>query len=374
MRRIVFALFILVLLVSGCGRGSSGLTKGGGPRAFPVQVETIQGEPVEYVVSATGSVEPFEEVVVSARVQGVVEHVNFREGDHVTPETVLIEIEPRRFQYQYDAAVAAHERAQAELKEARDGLLRRENPDRPGIFSREEIEAWRTRVAVAQANEREKAADVAQAALDLEHSKPHPPIEGVVQSRHVSTGQFVNPGSIIAVMLRRDPMLLRFAVPEAQATQLQPGLTARFTVRGAERQYAARLIHVSSAADRATRMVSVTAEVTGDDAAQVTPGAFARITIPTGGREAAPTVPETAVRPSERGFLVYVVEEDGKAYSRVIETGLRTGAGRIEVRNGLEIGEQIVIRGAEALRDGVDVRIVGGEPADDSAAAEVRRP
>lgn len=372
MLRTSIALLFVVLMLAGCGRGDSGLSKGGGPRAFPVEVEEIRGEPVEYVVSATGSVEPFEQVVVTSRVQGVVESVRFREGDAVTTDSVLIEIEPRRFQYQYDATKAAHERAQAELKEARDGLLRRENPDRPGVFSKEEVEAWRTRVAVAQANERENAADVSQAELDLEHSKPKPPIDGIVQNRHISTGQYVNQGTLIATMLRRDPMLLRFAVPELEAGQLRPGLEARFTVRGGAKEYKAKLIHVASAADRATRMVAITAEVTGEDAQEITPGAFTRITVPTGGRESAPTVPETAVRPSERGFLVYVVE-DGKAYSRVIETGLRTGAGRVEVRAGLELGERVVVRGAEALRDGVDVRIVDVDSADE-AGTEVRKP
>src|SRR5690606_15926706 len=155
--------------------------------------------------------------------------------------------------------------------------------------------------------------------------------------------------------------------------QLRPGLPARFTVRGGAKEYAATLIHVASAADRATRMVSVTAEVTGEDAQEITPGAFTRITIPTGGREAAPTVPETAVRPSERGFLVYVVDDEGKAMSRVIETGLRTGQGRIEVRAGLELGERVVVRGAEALRDGASVRIVGEAEAG-GAGPEVRSP
>jgi multidrug efflux system membrane fusion protein len=64
------------------------------------------------------------------------------------------------------------------------------------------------------------------------------------------------------------------------------------------------------------------------------------------------------VRPSERGFLVYVVE--GKqAVERVIEIGLRTPDGRIEVRSGLKPGEKVVIRGADALRNGVEVNVGG---------------
>jgi membrane fusion protein, multidrug efflux system len=63
----------------------------------------------------------------------------------------------------------------------------------------------------------------------------------------------------------------------------------------------------------------------------------------------------TAVRPSERGFLAYVV--DGSvARERVIALGLRTQDGRVEVKSGVSPGEQLVVRGAEALRDGAEVR------------------
>ncbi len=57
------------------------------------------------------------------------------------------------------------------------------------------------------------------------------------------------------------------------------------------------------------------------------------------------------MRPSERGFLAYVVEDD-KAHERVLELGLRTADGMVEVREGLKPGERLVVRGAEALKDG----------------------
>jgi multidrug efflux system membrane fusion protein len=355
---LITCLCVLALVASACGGGGEG---GGKPRSksFPVQVETVQGREVQYIVSAVGSVQAFEEVLITARVQGVVEKINFREGELVTPKTVMCEIEPKRFQYAYDAAKAAHDRSVAELKEANDGLKRREDP-KGGIFSKEEVELWRTKVAVAEANEREKAADLNRADLDLKNARPVPPMEGIVQSRLVQTGEWVTPGTVIARLLRRDPMLLRFAVPEDQAGQLKPGLPATFTVGGEKLEYHATLTHVAASADQTTRMVDVVAEVKSEDAAKLTPGAFIRATVPVGSRENAPTVPETAVRASEQGFLVFVVE-DGKAHQRVIERGLRTADGRIEIKSGLNVDEEIVVRGSEALRDGVDVRIVEGD-------------
>jgi membrane fusion protein, multidrug efflux system len=359
---------LLLLTLAACNGDDTGGGKSG-PRPFPVEVEEIKGRQVDYTVSAVGTVSAFEEVLVTSRVQGVVESVLFREGAEVTTGTVLVEIEPARFEHLHAAAKAAHERAQAQLKEAEEGLERREKPtgERPGIFSKEEIEAWRTRVLVAKANERERAAELAQAALDLEHSKPKPPMAGVIQERLVQTGQWVQPGTVIARLLRRDPMLLKFAVSEDEARFLETDMPTKFTVRGASQVYMADIIHVAASADRVTRMVQVTAEVRAEDAAQLTPGAFARVTVPIGGRSDAPTVPETSVRPSEKGFLVFVIE-DGKARQRVIEIGLRTPDGRIEVRKGLEPGETVVVRGAEALREGADVVVTSGGP----GAPEVR--
>jgi multidrug efflux pump subunit AcrA (membrane-fusion protein) len=70
-------------------------------------------------------------------------------------------------------------------------------------------------------------------------------------------------------------------------------------------------------------------------------------------------IPQTAVRPSERGFLAYVVEGD-VARERELTLGLRTADGRVEVRSGVKPGEKLVIRGAEALQDGAKVRVTAG--------------
>jgi multidrug efflux system membrane fusion protein len=372
---VVFALIAALLAACGGDEGGGGAPKS---KAFPVEVETVVGREVKYVVSAVGSVEAFEEVQITARVQGVVEKINFKEGQLVTPDTVLVEIEPARFQYASDAAKAAHDRAVAEQTEAAEGLKRRENPgEKPGIFSKEEVEAWRTKVAVASAVEREKAAQLSQAQLDLQNATPKPPMKGVIQSRLVATGQWVTPGTVIAMLLRREPMLLRFAVPEEKASQLDEGVEATFNLSGEKKEYKAKLTHIAASADLSTRMVQVIAEVQGEQE-QLTPGSFIRVTVPVGSRKDAPTVPESAVRPSEKGFLVYVVK-DNKAFQRVIEIGLRTEAqseedekkegkkeARIEVLTGLNVGEVVVIRGAEALREGVDVSVtnkIGGKPA-----------
>lgn len=339
----------------GGGKGGPG---GRGPLQFPVEVAPVEVRDVEYTVSAVGSVEAFEVVQITARVPGVVERVGFTEGQEAKKGQVLAEIEPTRYSLEVESAQAAVQKAEAARQEAQAGAERREsvNQQRPGLLPQEELATFQTRARTAAAETSAAKAALQKAQLDLRDAYVKAPMDGVLQTRTVQTGQYVNPGFVLATLIRREPLLLRFTVPEADVARLKPGLPARFTVRADGRTFNAKITHVAAAADPQSRMVPVTAEVTGEDAKALRPGAFATVTVPVGESKGSPVIPQTAVRPSERGFLAFVVQ-DGKARERVVELGLRTADGRVEVREGVKAGEQIVVRGAEALKEGASVRI-----------------
>jgi multidrug efflux system membrane fusion protein len=368
----VLALVAVVPLAVGvgCGKDSRAQApagaqggKGGprGPTQFPVEVSPVEARDVEYVVNAVGSVEAFEVVQITARVPGVVERVLFSEGQEVRKGQVLAEIEPTRYSLAVQSAEAALAKAAASREEAVAGAERRAavNEQRPGLLPQEELATFQTRARTAEAEVSAARAALAKAQLDLREAYVKAPMDGVLQTRTVQTGQYVQPGVVLATLPRREPLLVRFSVPEADVARLQPGMPARFTVRADGRTYQAKLTHVAAAADAHSRMVAVTAEATGPEAKQLRPGSFTTVTVPVGTQKGAPVVPQTAVRPSERGFLAFVVQ-DGKARERVVELGLRTADGRVEVREGLEPDELLVVRGAEALRDGASVRIAEG--------------
>lgn len=366
----LFGAAACVALLAACGGKSSADQKpkggpggpGGNGRGaaleFPVEVQRVDAVPVEYTVSAVGSVEAFEEIAVTARVSGVVDRVSFREGEVVRPGTVLLEIEPERYRLAVESAQANLAKEQAALAEAKAGLERRQAASQrnPGLIRGEEIEAWLTRTRSGEAQVQQARSAVAQAKLNLRDSQVRAPAGGAIQTRTVQTGQFVQPGAVLATLVRRDPLLLRFQVPEQDAVSLRKGMPARFTVADSTKPFSAIISLVSEAANPASRMVTVTAQVNDPDRGSLRPGAFARVTVATGGTKHAPVVPQTAIRPSERGFLAYVVE-NGVARERVLELGLRTAEGKVEVKRGLQAGEVLVIRGGEALRDGVKVKV-----------------
>lgn len=325
---------------------------------FPVEVSPVEVRSVEYVIEAVGSIDAFESVQVTARVAGAVERVRFREGDVVKAGAVLVEIEPGRYTLAVRSAEATLARALANKADAQRGFERRQKMSAEGVASVEEMETFRTKLETARADESSARAQVSLAQLNLRDAYVTSPIDGAVQTRTVQTGQYLAPGSVMATLVRRDPLLVRFKVAERDARSVKIGTEVRLHVRGVNEVKAATIKHIAARADDATRMVDVIGEVSHDDAS-LRPGAFAQVEVPNGGAQAA-VVPQTAVRPSDRGFLAYVIE-NGKAVERILTIGRRTTDGYIEVLGGLSAGEQVVVRGAEALSTGANVKIT--EPA-----------
>lgn len=350
-----------------CSKGEAeakGGPGGGAPGAsrkameFPVEVKAVESRKVEYTVTAVGSLEAFERVAVTARVAGAVERVMLAEGQVVTKGQALVEVEPERYRLAVAAAQATLQKAQAAQGEAQAGYARRQQASEknPGLIRGEEIETWRTKVQSTAAEAAQAQAALAQARLNLRDAFVRAPVTGIIQTRTVETGQYVPVGTVLATLVRRDPLLLRFQVPEQDAMPLRSGVIAKFNVAEDAVQHEARITHVAAAANQASRMVEVTAHVINPNRPELRPGAFARVTVPIGATRDAPVIPQTAIRPSEKGFLAYTVD-NGIARQRVLTLGMRTADGQVEVKSGLNAGETLVIRGAEALREGAKVKV-----------------
>jgi multidrug efflux system membrane fusion protein len=351
------------------GGGGAGGKGGRGGRPFPVEVQPVGSRDVAYIVSAVGTVEAFEEIQVTSRVTGVVEKVRFAEGQTVKAGQPLAEIEPRRFQLAVEAARAALARTRAAHSEAEAGLDRREKAtrDNPGLVPGEEVETWRTRVATAKAEMHAAQVALDRAELDRRDAFVRAPVAGILQSRSVRTGQYVQPGTVLATLIQRDPLLLRFDVPEREAAGLRPDMQVEFGGGAGQQPYRAVIKLVTTAADPNTRMVKVTAEVDDPRKDTLRAGSFARIAVKMGTTSNAVVIPQTAVRPSEKGFLAYVIAQ-GVASERVVDIGQHTADGMVEVKHGLKQGEQLVVRGAEALRNGAKVTVIGQVPPGQAAA------
>jgi len=370
---------VIVMSIS-CKKEGAASPSAQGGRArvqFPVDVEQVRFRSLVYSVTAVGSVEAFEKVQVTARVSGAVDRVLFSEGGYAAANQVLVEIETERYKLAVESAQAAYEKAEASKADAEAGLKRRETviTQTPGLIPGEEVETWRTKVLTAASDVAEKRSALNQAKLNLHDAFVRAPISGIIQTRTVQTGQYVQTGTVLATLVRRDPLLLRFRVPERDAARIKPGQEARFRVRDDSREFTAKVVHVAEAADDVSRLVDVTANINDPSDRTLRPGSFAEITVPVSSTREAAVIPASAVRPSERGFIAYVVEGD-KAVERILTLGMRSADGQVEVLSGLKMDETLVVRGSEALQNGVTVRVAapGSAPASAEKPAEKQEP
>lgn len=369
----VAAAAALIVIAGACKKGSAGspAAKGGrrGQVVFPVDVIQVPIRSLVYTVTAVGSVEAFEKVQVTARVFGAVDRVRFAEGEYANAGQVLVEIETERYRLAVESAQAAYEKALASKADAEAGLKRRETvvAQNPGLIPGEEVETWRTKVLTAASEVAQTLSALNQAKLNLSDAFVKAPISGIIQTRTVQTGQYIQTGTVLATLVRRDPLLLRFRVPERDAARIKPGQKAVFRVREDSREFTAKVVHVAGSADDTSRLVDITANIDDPSDKSLRPGSFAEIALPVASAGDAAVIPVGAVRPSERGFLAYVVEGD-KAVERILTLGMRSADGQVEVLSGLKGGETLVIRGNEALSNGVTVRIGAPESAPPGSA------
>jgi RND family efflux transporter MFP subunit len=354
------------LALDGCS-GSQGAAAAKPARPpLMVRVATVVMQEVIYQIKALGSLEAEEMVQVTAEVEGAVADVRFHEGDVVSPQSVLLRIDPERYRLELDRAKAALDQSIAELGRAQADLKRREELSQNQLVAAEEM--TRTQGENARLG---AAMQVAKAALGIAQqnfrkAEVRPPHGGMINTKSVDTGQYVKQGGILATLVDTGRLRLRFKVSEGESLRAQPKGSVTFRVAAlGPRDFGAQIYHVGSVADPGTRQVEVLAWVKNPGVLK--PGFFAEVTLAGESKKAALVVPEGAVQASEQGFVTYVVDKGGKARLRPIEIGLRTGTGVVEILSGVKAQETVVIEGSDRLADGIDVQAVAALP---SAAAE----
>jgi RND family efflux transporter MFP subunit len=237
--------------------------------------------------------------------------------------------------------------ARAEVTEAEQALLVTQDD-----HVRHDIAAAQALVAQAQA----QVDLVEQQLLD---SQIHAPFDGLVTRRWLSPGAVVSPQTAIVTVSSRD-LVVSVEVEEASVNSLQPGgQPVIFTTPVLPgRQMELLVDWVAPSGNRQARTFSV--QLSPVELPQgLRPGMSGDVSIDTSdtpGQEVV-LVPRQAILYREEEATLFVVQ-DGRAYLRKVTTG-RENINDIEVRSGLQPGEQVVVSGRESLQDGDPVALDG---------------
>jgi membrane fusion protein (multidrug efflux system) len=342
------------LLLAGCGTRAGTDDAKGEEGPPPVSVEAVAVAPRAMAASYSGSasLEARAESQVVAKTSGVALDVLVEEGDEVRAGQVLVRIDPDRARLNLAQVDAQVKKLEANYRRASELVKQQMVSVGDHDQLRYDLENARATWRLAQ--------------LELSYTNVTAPISGVVASRSIKPGNFVQINTPIIRIVDNSRLEATLNVPERDLTTLREGLPVRMQVDALSgKRFDGVVARIAPVVDAGSGTFRVVCAFDPHDGA-LQPGMFARISIDYDSRAAALAIPRAALLEDEGEPAVYVVR-DGKAMRTGITIGYVDGA-FVEVRDGLAEGERVVTAGKVALRDGSAVQVIGDAPVAVAAA------
>lgn len=307
---------------------------------------------VERAISAIGAARPVRSVELAVLSEGRVVERGFDGGEQVAAGAVLLRLDDGEARADLLQAEADYERAAA-------AFARAQTLGAQGSVSETAVDTARAEMARATATR-----DRARIALD--ERVVLAPFDGVIGFPDVDVGAVVRANTAIATLDDLSALDVDFTVPERFFGDVAPGARVRATSAAfADGALEGSLTAVGQRLDPVSRAFTARARIPNPDG-RVPAGAFMRVTLVLADRDGV-TIPEEAIALEGGAPVVYVIEDD-RAHRRDVRLGARS-PGRVEVLEGVDAGEAVVVRGLQIVGDGRPVRVLGEDGADDATGA-----
>lgn len=370
-RAIVPALACAALL-AGCGRGNS--------YSPPPTPQVVVANPVARDVTTyleyTGHTESVEAVEIRARVQGVLQSINFTPGSIVSKGDLLFVIEPELYEARAAQAEASLQRARTQLQAAQEQLSITQAIFQRNAGSRADLVQRTQARDEAVAGLAQAQANLAAAKLDLSYTRIEAPIAGRVDRNFVDAGNLVGAGAptLLASIVRQDPMYAYFDVSERDALDYRqrvrageigsssegdPAFEADMAlVNESDFPHRGYIDYMSNKLNPSTGTFEVRAVFPNREGVLL-PGLFVRVRVPlTRGKKLL--LPDDAIATDQGGHYVLVADAKNTVQRRQVETGTLAEGMRI-VLSGVAPEDNVIINGLQRARPGVVVNPVTAE-------------
>jgi RND family efflux transporter MFP subunit len=291
-------------------------------------------------------------------VAGLLQRVSAEEGERVKAGQTLAILDNAISRHELDVSATATAEAAAELAEA-ERRLAAARAIGEGFFPGDELRSRETTVQTARAQlARRQAEQARQQAITARH-EVRAPFAGVVGSRLVQVGEWVNPGTPLLELVDLSSLQVNFALPQALFGQVSARTPIEVELDSEPgRRHPARVLAVVPVSDPAAR--TFTLRVALQQPLALTPGMSARAVLRLGdGKEGISVSRDAVSRRADGRHVVWVVEGAvgaAQAREQPVNLGLAQN-GRVVVTVGLRGGEQVVVRGNEGLRTGQRVTV-----------------
>jgi len=390
------AALLALLLLTSCKSdypASARQSPGGSKSVRQVKTTQVVESPFGETVTANGTLAAFDQTTVSVKVPGRLKAIGVDLGTVVSQGQVIAQVESDDYKLRVQQAEASLAQARARLGLAPDGTddlvdpektatvrqaravldEARFNRDRAqklvdqGIIAKAEFDTANSTFKVAEGRYQDayeeirnrqgilaqRRSELALARQQLKDTAVVAPLDGIIQEKRASTGEYLAAGAPVVNIVRMDPLRLRAEIPERESHTVRPGQSVRVTVEGDTNIYVGKIMRLSPVIAEQTRILMVEADVRNNG--KLRPGSFARAEIVTNDAKMAVTVPNNAIV-TFAGIEKVLVVQNGKALEKPITTGRRNNE-FTEIVAGVNVGEKVILEPGN-LQTGQDVQVI----------------
>ena len=337
------------------------------PPPVEVYAAEVAVQDVPEYLELVGQTGGFQDVDIRARVEGFLETVDFREGSFVKRGTLLYRIDRKPLEAMLSSAKANQGTAEARLAKASNDVARYTPLVAKQAVSQQELDDSRAQRDAANSEVEAARAAVEKASLDLGYTRVTSPIDGLVGTTQVKSGNLVGRGesTLLTTVSQIDPIIFRAAVTEADYLRLarrdpsRVGEEPRATgieltlADGTRHPHLGRVGPVERAVDPATGTLGLQFIFPNPDHV-LRPGQFGRAKALIEMKPGMLLVQQRAVQELQNLYSVAVVDGSGKIAFRNVKVGPRVGTMWV-IEEGLKRGERVVVEGLQRIQEGMTV-------------------
>ena len=310
-------------------------------------------------LEATGNTAPIKSVDLVARVQGVLQSINYKDGTPVKAGTTLFTIEPETYKLKLEQAQAAEAGAQASVKQTEADFKRQSDLVQRQAVSQATLDNSTSTRDNAQANLQQAQVNTKIAAVNYGYTNVTAPFDGIVSAHLVSVGQLVGASSPtqLATIVALDPIYVNFNVNEQDVLKIRAEARRRGMTPSDLEQlpvevglqtesgypHKGKLDYAAPTVNQSTGTLAVRGVLPNADRVLL-PGYFVRVRVPVEQQQNALLVPDVALGSDQAGRYVLVVNSDNVVEQRKVQAGPLDGELRV-IESGLKPDDRVVIAG-----------------------------
>ena len=331
---------VLILIVSGCGsdekESSKSMQQIQSDEGIPVNVEAIQQKPFKKYLSFFSKLRGYKESTIGAAIGGRIEKINFKVGDYVKKDDVII-------QFPLDSPGSMYEQALSAYENSRKNFERAEALLKSGEMSQAAYDGLETKYLVDKSNY-----DTQRQMLFLEA-----PYDGVITEIKVNEGDNVKSKDPLFSIAQLNKMTTKVLISSDELAQIKKGADAVAEFNGKE--FSGKVTEVSLSADPMTQSFYAELEFP-NPGNQLKSGVTINIKVLTYENPQAIIIPRNLVKEDAEGMYVFI-EKNSAAEKKYITNGSESGL-NYEIKSGLMPGDKLIIKGASQLENGTKVKVI----------------